>query len=95
MSITAIRCVLWTIRFLAHIVSDDGIECDLVTTVADTSLPVQLNVTELQRFVRFDRYYRRSVADLVRKAQPPYALLGGRSKKKSRGGTSVSSVGVG
>ncbi len=73
------------IKFLAHIVSGNGIECDPGKTKALFSWPGPSNVTEIQRFLGFRGYSRRFAADFARVAQPLYALLGDRSRQKSRG----------
>ncbi len=73
------------IRFLAHIVPGDGIECDPDKTDAISLWPVPSNVAELQRILGFAGNYRCFVADFARVTQPLYALLGGRSKQKSSG----------
>lgn len=62
-------------KFLGHIVSEEGIETVPEKVRKVREWPVPSNADELRSFVAFARYYRRFVKDFSKIAKPLYDLL--------------------
>ena len=70
------------LRFLGHLVSEDGISPDpeKVRAVQEWSRPV--NEKQLRGFLGLAGYYRRFIQGFAKIASPLHALIGGPSKKR-------------
>ena len=68
------------LKYLGHVVSGAGVECDpeMIEPVKDWPIPT--NVKELQRFLGFANFYRKFVQGFGSIAQPLTALTGGQKK---------------
>ena len=80
------KCHLFksSVKYLGHIVSDEGIKTDPDKTrcVAEWKRPQ--TETELRSFLGFANYYRRFIKDYSKIAGPLNKLLGGTSTKKKK-----------
>ena len=72
------------IKYLGHIVSQDGISTDPDKIEAVKSWPIPKDVKDLQRFLGFVGYYRRFIKNFAKVAQPLHKLLQGSSKHTSK-----------
>ncbi|XP_055957860.1 retrovirus-related Pol polyprotein from transposon opus isoform X1 [Patella vulgata] len=73
------------VRYLGHIVSEDGITTDPKKTDKVESWPVPTNVDELRKFLGFVGYYRRFIKDFSKTAKVLNDLLVGGPTVKKRG----------
>ncbi len=78
-----------SVRYLGHVISEDGIQTDIDKIEAVKSWPVPGNVKDLRRFLGFTGFYRRFVKNYSKVSRPLYDLLkgdptAGKVKKKSR-----------
>jgi len=71
------------IKYLGHIVSEEGIECNPEMTKDLRTWPIPTNAKEIQRFIGFAGFYRRFVKDFAKIAKPLHELTG--SVKDKRG----------
>uniref|UniRef100_A0A3B1IWP2 Gypsy retrotransposon integrase-like protein 1 n=1 Tax=Astyanax mexicanus TaxID=7994 RepID=A0A3B1IWP2_ASTMX len=76
-----------SVRYLGHIVSEDGVETDPEKISALTTWPKPRNIRELKSFLGFTGYYRRFVKDYSKIARPLNDLTVGYipQKRRSRG----------
>lgn len=81
-----------TVKYLGHIVSEDGVKTDPDKIAALTSWPRPNNISELKSFLGFTGYYRRFVRDYSKIAKPLNDLTAGYvpAKKKKHDNTSKS-----
>jgi len=84
LKLKAKKCVLFCqeLKYLGHIVSQEGIRCDpeMLSPIKDWEPPK--NVKELQKFLGFANFYRRFVEGFAKTAQPLTELLGGSTQKR-------------
>nr|XP_055059066.1 uncharacterized protein LOC129442817 [Misgurnus anguillicaudatus]XP_055059067.1 uncharacterized protein LOC129442817 [Misgurnus anguillicaudatus] len=82
-----------SVKYLGHIVSENGVETDPDKISALTTWPKPTNIRELKSFLGFTGYYRRFVRDYSRIAKPLNALTAGycphRKKKDSRSPSNI------
>ena len=71
------------VRYLGHIVSEDGVRPDPSKTNAVSSYPTPTNVKELRQFLGLANYYRRFVENYSHIAEPLHQL----TRKTSKGFT--------
>jgi len=64
------------IKFLGHVVSDNGIECDPDHIKDLLNWPIPKTVKQVQSFVGFAGFYRRYVQDFSKIARPLHQLTG-------------------
>lgn len=72
------------VKYLGHIVSEDGIKADPAKTSAIKEWPVPASTKEVRRFIGFSGYYRRFVKDYAKIARPLNDLLVGEPTSKSK-----------
>ena len=72
------------LKYLGHIVSANGVECDPDLTVDLKSWPVPTCVKKVQRFLGFAGFYRRYVKDFAKIASPLHALTGTTKGRSGR-----------
>ena len=72
------------LKYLGHIVSGDGVECDPEMIEPVKSWKVPENVKELQRFLGFANFYRKFIKGFGAMAAPLTALTGGTKKVDKR-----------
>ena len=72
------------LKYLGHIVSEKGIECNPSRTEEISNWKVPCNVKELQQFLGFSSFYRRYVQDFASIAKPLHALTGTVKGKDGR-----------
>ena len=72
------------IKYLGHIVSEDGISTDPEKVEVVKSWPVPKDVKDLQRFLGFVGYYRRFIKNFSKIAHPLHLLLQGTGKCNKR-----------
>ena len=58
------------VKFLGHVVSEKGIECDPDKVTAISTWPVPTSVSEVRTFCRLASYYRTFVQDFAELAKP-------------------------
>lgn len=73
------------VRFLAHIVSENGVEPDPRKIEALKNWPVPQNVEDLMRFLGFTGFYRRFIEGYAKIACPLTSLLRGKDTMKKCG----------
>ena len=73
------KCQLFQskVKYLGHIISEDGIETDPAKTEAISQWPIQKNVQELRQALGFFGYYRRFVKGYASIARPLHDLMKG------------------
>jgi hypothetical protein len=64
------------LKYLGHIVSAGGVECDPGLTKDLLTWKTPTNVKEIQRFLGFAGFYRRFVQDFAKIAKPLHQLTG-------------------
>ena len=74
------RCL----KYLGHIVSPEGIECDPDMTKYLLTWKVPNHVKEIQRCVGFAGFYRRYIKNFAKIAKPLHQLTGQVRDKKGR-----------
>jgi len=62
------------VKFLGHVVSGKGIECDPNKVTAIASWPTPTNISEVRTFCRLAFYYRTFVQDFAKLAKPLHNL---------------------
>jgi len=62
------------VKFLGHVVSEKGIECDPDKVVAIATWPTLTNILEVRTFCGLASYYRTSVQDFAKLAKPLHNL---------------------
>ena len=76
-----------SVKYLGHVVSENGVETDPGKIAPLTTWPRPTNISELKSFLGFTGYYRRFVKDYSKIAKPLNALTAGylppRKKSKS------------
>jgi transposase InsO family protein len=79
------KCCLFQnqVKYLGHMVSEDGIQADLSKINKVLDWPIPTNRKQLQRFLGFTGYYRRFVKDYARIAGPLHEMLKGEGGRKS------------
>lgn len=79
------KCKLFrsSVKYLGHVISEDGIATDPEKTKAVQELPIPTNVHELRSTIGFLSYYRRFVKDFAQVAKPLHDLLKGHENKKN------------
>ena len=70
------------IKYLGHVVSEDGIETDPEKIEKVEQWPLPKNVDDVRQFLGFAGYYRRFVKDFSKLAKPMNDLLAGTPGKK-------------
>ena len=77
LKISAKKCSLFRnqVKFLGHVVSDEGVATDLDKVKAILSWPTPKNVTELRSFVGTASYYRRFIKNFAQVAKPLHKLM--------------------
>ena len=78
------------IRYLGHVVSEQGVGTDPDKIKDVKSWPAPQSVDELRRFLGFVGFYRRFIKDFSKIACPLYDLLGGPQKKHHARSKSIS-----
>ena len=73
-----------SVKFLGHIVSENGVETDPEKISKVKNWPVPTNADEVRSFVSFAGYYRRYVKDFSKLAKPLTDLLPPTSVKKNK-----------
>ncbi len=63
-----------TLKFLRHVVSEDGIQVDSEKTQATRDFPIPTNLKSLQRFLGMAGWYHRFVPNFSPIAEPLTAL---------------------
>ncbi len=71
------RFFMKSVKYLGHIVSENGVETDPDKISALTTWPKPTNISELKSFLGFTGYYRRFVRDYSKIAKPLNALTAG------------------
>ena len=71
------------VRYLGHVISEEGIETDPEKTQAIKNMPVPSNIHELRGTIGFLSYYRRFVENFAQIAKPLHDLLKGNENKKN------------
>ena len=79
------ECTLFRnrVKYLGHVISEDGIATDPDKTKSVKDLPVPSNVHELRSTIGFLSYYRRFVKDFAKIAKPLHDLLKGHENRKN------------
>ena len=79
------KCTLFRnrVKYLGHVISEDGIATDPDKTKSVKDLPVPSNVHELRSTIGFLSYYRRFVKDFAKIAKPLHDLLKGHENRKN------------
>ncbi|XP_063962087.1 uncharacterized protein LOC135155782 [Lytechinus pictus] len=72
------------VRYLGHIVSNDGIAVDQDKVERVATWPVPKNAKELRSFLGLASYYRRFIPNFSKIAAPLHALTGSSQKGKKR-----------
>ena len=75
-----------SVKYLGHVVSENGVETDPDKLDALTSWPEPKNVKELRSFLGFTGYYRRFIKNYAKIAKPLNDLLVGHSTIKDAQG---------
>ncbi len=70
-----------SIKYLGHIVSDEGIACDPDKLTAVSKYPKPRNVRELRGFVGFASYYRRFIKNFAKHVSPLTRHMGEKDPK--------------
>ena len=70
------------VKYLGHIVSEEGIQTDPGKTSAVDTWPIPKNVKELRQFLGFTGYYRRFIENYAQIVQPLNCLLEGHLSTK-------------
>ena len=70
------------VKYLGHIVSEEGIQTDPDKTSAVDTWPIPKNVKELRQFLGFTGYYRRFIENYAQIVQPLNRLLEGHLSTK-------------
>ncbi|KAK3552956.1 hypothetical protein QTP86_029636 [Hemibagrus guttatus] len=70
-----------TVTFLGYVISQRGVEMDMVKVRAVTDWPAPTTVRELQRFLGFTNFYRRFIRNYSSVAGPLTSLLRGKPKR--------------
>ncbi|KAK3549656.1 hypothetical protein QTP86_005410 [Hemibagrus guttatus] len=70
-----------TVTFLGYVISQRGVEMDMVKVRAVTDWPAPTTVRELQRFLGFANFYRRFIRNYSSVAGPLTSLLRGKPKR--------------
>ena len=73
-----------SVRYLGHIVSQDGISVDPEKTSKVAEWKVPENAKDLHRFLGFANYYRKYIKDFARIARPLTELLSGDNCSRKR-----------
>ena len=71
-------------KYLGHVVSAGGVECDPDLTKDILTWKSPTNVKEVQRFLGFVGFYRRFVQDFAKIAKPLHQLTGTRKGKNGK-----------
>ncbi|KAK3559956.1 hypothetical protein QTP86_030321 [Hemibagrus guttatus] len=69
------------VTFLGYVISQRGVEMDMVKVWAVTDWPAPTTVRELQRFLGFANFYRRFIRNYSSVAGPLTSLLRGKPKR--------------
>ncbi len=82
------KCSLFQskLKYLGHIVSADGVECDREMLAPVKDWPTPQNVKQLQSFLGFANFYRRFMKGFANIADPLTGLLGCKPRKKVKKG---------
>ncbi|KAK3507858.1 hypothetical protein QTP70_002081 [Hemibagrus guttatus] len=70
-----------TVTFLGYVISQHGVEMDVIKVQAVTEWPAPTSVRGLQRFLGFANFYRRFIRNYSSVAGPLTSLLRGKPKK--------------
>ena len=87
LKLTAKKCTFCQkkVKYLGHIVSEDGVQTDPEKIQDVLNWPVPPNLKALRRFLGFTGFYRRFVKDYSRIARPLYDLLKLDTKQSVKG----------
>jgi len=90
LKLKASKCKLFqhSIKYLGHVVSEQGVSTDPDKLEAVKAWPIPTNVKQVQRFLGFVGYYRRFIKEFSKIARPLHELTrghsGGPQKKKRK-----------
>ena len=91
LKLKASKCSLFQrkLKYLGHIVSDKGVECDPEMLAPVKNWPKPQNVKELQSFLGFANFYRRFLKGFANIADPLTSLLGCNPRKGVKRGEKI------
>ena len=78
-----------TIKYLGHIISEEGIAVDPEKISCVKNWPIPKSVTEVQKFIGFTSFYRRFVKDFAKIARPLHLVTQGGTHYQTRTKTKV------
>ena len=82
------RLLQTRVKYLGHVLSENGIETDPDKTESVRNWPTPQNVKELRAFLGLAGYYRKFIPNFSKIACPLNELLGGPRKRKTKSKTS-------
>ena len=71
------------VKYLGHVISQEGIETDPEKTASVKDWPVPKNSRDVRRFLGFTGYYRRFVPGYAKVAKPLFQLTEGGGRRKA------------
>ena len=82
----ASKCKLFQtrVKYLGHVLSENGIETDPEKTESVRNWPTPQNVKQLRTFLGLASYYRKFIPNFSKIASPLIELLGGPKKRKAK-----------
>ena len=91
LSIKLSKCTFFqsSLKFLGHIVSDQGLKPDPAKVAAIKSIPVPTTVKQLQSFLGMTNYYRKFVSQYSEHALPLTSLVKGKNIKGKKSSPTI------